>query len=232
MLDFLKPFLTRNRRDKLTERDDDFRKMGIDIALQLLQVSRKLFDHEFPINAKFHLVVFSIFDTATLLCSAIIHDRDHVLPHRQEVFSFIEASLDMLHQLSLITKLGASSYKFLYRLVQASPELFRSAQSGKRQKQKALPVPTSGLDSSVEVAPVPNISTWGSAVTGLEPGSPIAASDDLSFDLDQFLANNDLFDDLGATGSLDLGGMEQIWNWETLQLDGIPPNEGPSRENP
>lgn len=101
MLDVLKPYLTRDRRDKMTEKDDEFRRMGIDIALQLLRVSRNLFDHEFPINAKFHMVVFSIFDTSTILCSAIIHDRDHLLPHRKEVVDAIESSLEMLHQSTL-----------------------------------------------------------------------------------------------------------------------------------
>jgi len=64
MLDFLKPFLTRFRQDKMTEKDDDFRIMGVDIALRLLRAARDLFDHEFPINAKFHLVIFAIFDVS------------------------------------------------------------------------------------------------------------------------------------------------------------------------
>ncbi|KAH7389641.1 hypothetical protein DE146DRAFT_758943 [Phaeosphaeria sp. MPI-PUGE-AT-0046c] len=232
MLDFLKPYLTRDRRDNLTERDDEFRKMGVDIAMRLLRVSRKLFDHEFPINAKFHLVVFSIFDTATLLCSAIIHDRDHILPHRQEVFSFIEASLDMLHQLSAITKLGASSYRFLHKLVQASPELNRNACSGKRQKNKALSASTSKSECFVPSGLVSHIPTLEAAVMSTVPVTPVPAPDNISFDLDQFLANNDLFSDLVAPGTFDLGGMEQIWDWENLHLDGAPLSEGPTREDP
>jgi hypothetical protein len=54
MLDFLKPCLTRERREKITDQDDEFREKGIIIALRLLKVARQLFDHEFPINAKFH----------------------------------------------------------------------------------------------------------------------------------------------------------------------------------
>jgi hypothetical protein len=63
-LDFMKPFLTRDRQDKMTEKDDDFRIMGVGTALCLLRVAQGLFDHEFPINTKFHLVIFAIFDVS------------------------------------------------------------------------------------------------------------------------------------------------------------------------
>jgi hypothetical protein len=222
-LDTLKPFLTRDRHDKITEQDDEFRKMGVDIALQLLKVSRNLFDHEFPINAKFHMVVFSIFDTATVLCSAIIHDRDNILPHREQVMEGIESSLSMLHQLNSTTKIGAASYNFLLRLVQATPELQRFCPARKRQRQdqpatyQSSPPAAVHLPSSEITAPEPTLG----AISGFTdpPPPPITTSDDLSFDLDHFLANNP-FGNLGDSSTLDMGGIEQIWDWETLQLDG------------
>jgi hypothetical protein len=152
MLDYLKPYLTRDRQDKITNHDDEFRKMGVNIALRLLQVSRRLFDHEFPINAKFHMVVFSIFDTATILCSAIIHDRDNVLPQREEVMDVIDRSLEMLHQLSATTKLGASSYNFLSKLVQATPELSRHAPGSKRQRHTISAIPNIPSPTPPEVS--------------------------------------------------------------------------------
>ncbi|KAF1937524.1 hypothetical protein EJ02DRAFT_356622 [Clathrospora elynae] len=225
MLDCLKPYLTRVRRDKITDQDDDFRKKGIDIALRLLEVARRFFNHEFPINAKFHMVVFTIFDTATLLCSAIIHDHDHVLPHREEVMDAIESSLDMLHQLSLTTKLGATSYNFLFKLVQATPELSRHSPISKRQRQQSSCIPTTSLP---EFAPAP---AEPSIITPIDPAlqfpiattengtlPPMTATDDLSFDLDQFLAQNP-FGDIGDPSTLDMGGMKQIWDWENLHLD-------------
>lgn len=226
MLDVLKPFLTRDRRDKMTERDEEFRKMGVNIALRSLRVARNLFDHEFPINAKFHMVVFSIFDTSTILCSAIIHDRDHVLPHRQEVVDAIGSSLEMLHQLSLATKLGAASYNFLFKLVQATPELSRHAPIKKRQRhahQPALkPSPPEAVTLPVPISEpmdvVPDVTSFA-----VEPLPSMTASDQFSFDLDQFLANNP-FGDMSNSETLDMGGMEQIWDWENLHLDAFPQN--------
>jgi hypothetical protein len=226
MLDFLKPYLTRDRHDKITERDDEFRSMGIDTALRLLHVARDLFEYEFPISAKFHMVVFSIFDTSTILCSAIIHDRDHVLPHREQILDAIDVSLDMLRQLSPSTKLGASSYNFLNKLVQASPELSRTPPNKKRQKQ-GIPIATAPLESapmispSSVVEPVPSIEQ---PPTTLSDAVPLTTTtDDLSFDLDYFLANNP-FGEFDNSATFNMGGMEQIWDWENLHLDGVSHN--------
>lgn len=220
-LDFLKPFLTRDRHDRMTDQDDDFRRMGVDIAIKLLRVARDLFDHEFPINAKFHMVVFSIFDTATILCSAVIHDRDHVLPHREQVMEGIESCLDMLHQLNSTTRIGAASYSFLAKLVQATPELQRFCPTSKRQRHKepaTLPMPPAAVAvPTTEIAP-PELAPNTSFELKHQP-PPMTTSDDLSFDLDHFLANNP-FGNLSDSSTLDLGGMEQIWDWDTLQLDG------------
>ncbi|KAL1655268.1 hypothetical protein SLS61_002154 [Didymella pomorum] len=231
-LDFLKPFLTRAREDKKTERDDDFRAMGIDLALDVLTVAGRLFDHEFPINAKFHMVVFSIFDTSTILCSAIIHDRKSRLPRRNEVTNAIHESLDKLHQLSMSTKLGASSYAFLYKLVQTHPELSCGAGSSKRARKLS-----STSTQTLEPPPLVHHSSSRESVTssiGLQPPGLAAALpqtsiptepapfmpivNDYSFDVDQFLAQNPL----GSADGLDMGGMEQIWDWENLNLDQFP----------
>ena len=48
-----------------------------------------------------------------------------------------------------------------------------------------------------------------------------AAADQFSFDLDNFLENNP-FGDLSDAANLDLGGMEQIWDWEDLNLNALP----------
>lgn len=226
-LDFMKPFLTRARDDRKTDRDDEFRRMGIDLALDVLKVARRLFDHEFPINAKFHMVVFSIFDTSTVLCSAIIHDRECLLPRREEVIHAIGGSLEMLHLLSLTTKLGASSYAFLYKLVQIHPELSGGMGTNKRaRKQSSNSTPT------LEPPPlVHHTSSWESVVSSVDQTTPsqtvpptlpptrtMPCFDNSSFDVDEFLAQNPL----GSAAELDMGGMEQIWDWEDLNLDQFP----------
>ncbi|KAF1830678.1 hypothetical protein BDW02DRAFT_572790 [Decorospora gaudefroyi] len=225
MLNIHKPYLTRERQDKMTSQEDEFRRKGVEIALRLLKKSRNLFDHEFPINAKFHMVVFCIFDTATLLCSAIIHDHDDDLPQREQVKDVIQSSLDMLHQLSQTTKLGATSYNFLYKLVQATPELAVNFPADKRQRQASPSVPAPATPAH-KPAPAPAPATIAPPTTAPEllasefdAHAPMTMTDDLSFDIDQFLAQNP-FGSVGDPSALDMGGMEQIWDWDNLHLDG------------
>jgi hypothetical protein len=47
---------------------------------------------------------------------------------------------------------------------------------------------------------------------------PVNISDDLSFDIDQFLAQNP-FGGVGDPSAVDMGGLEQIWDWQDLHLD-------------
>jgi hypothetical protein len=232
-LDFFKPFLTRARDDKKTDRDDEFRRMGTNLALDVLEVARRFFTHEFPINAKFHMVIFAVFDTSTILCSAIIHDHERRLPRRDEIMSAIDSSLDMLYQLSPITKIGATSYAFLYKLVQSHPELSRGTSKNKRAR-KLSSASTHGLDppplvhnvSSRESVATADHSGQRPASVPTSPATAIATvpiqtmpySSDISLYVDQFLAQNPF----GDATTLDMGGMEQIWDWQDLNLNQFP----------
>lgn len=222
MLDFLKPYLSRDPKNPKTPYDEELRKTGVELGLKLLEVARLVFDHEFPINAKFHMVVFCIFDTATILCSAIIHDTEHVLPHRDRVMDAVESALDMLHQLSLTTKIGASSYHFLFKLVQAAPVLSRYSPIRKRQRREtSISPPDPTTPAVAQAAPayiVPQAEpSTKVATTAMDPVPIMPTTDDLSFDLDQFLAQNPFGG--SSSAALDMGGMEVIWDWEELNLD-------------
>jgi hypothetical protein len=215
MFDFLKPYLTRSSRDPKSLHDTKFRNMGIQIGLNVLEKSRLLFDHEFPINSRFHLVVFSLFDSATVLSSAIIHDIDNVLLHREQVMDAIANALNMLHQLSL-TKIGAASYRFLLKLVQSASVLSRWILNRKRPRTETARTGSYWSDSKI---PQPSFIALDSipmfASTSALPQIP--ADDDLAFDMEQFLAENPF----GGETKLDIGGLEQIWDWDTLNLDSL-----------
>ncbi|ORY11153.1 fungal-specific transcription factor domain-domain-containing protein [Clohesyomyces aquaticus] len=217
MLDILKPYLARSPEDRTSLYDVQLRDKGIEIGLKVLEAARKLFDHEFPINSKFHLVVFCVFDTGAILCSAIIHDTSEGSPYRDEVMDAIEGALAMLHQLSVVSKIGASSYKFLSKLVQAAPRLAQQGRAQKRQKTTngEPPAPTPAVpampppDTDREDAAPPAMDSFVNSIPD------ISTTDDISFDLDEFLRQ----DPFGNSARLDIGGMEEIWDWENLNLD-------------
>lgn len=228
MLDFLKPYLAGDPRKPRDCKDAELRNVGVDLALKLLGEARLLFDHEFPANAKFHMLVFFIFDTATILCSAIIHDTDYFLPHREQAVDAVGSALEMLHQLSLSTKIGASSYHFLFRLVQAAPVLEQYKPIGKRQRMDLrslstidIATPKSAVKAlSVDVGPVidPGMKE-AAAVLNPVTVSDTTTTDDLTLDFDLFLAQNPF----EASDQMDMGDIEAIWDWEGLNLAGFVP---------
>ena len=65
--------------------------------------------------------------------------------------------------------------------------------------------------ASIEPVAAPAPSTVGDL-------HPVTISDDLSFDIDQFLAQNP-FGTVGDPSAVDMGGMEQIWDWQDLRLN-------------
>ncbi|KAF2710578.1 hypothetical protein K504DRAFT_501836 [Pleomassaria siparia CBS 279.74] len=217
MFDFLKPHLT--RRPSKSSRDVEVRNKGIEVGLKILKAARSLFDHEFLANAKFHLVAFSVFDTATVLSSAMIHDSENLLPHREQVMVSIESALDILRQLSF-TKIGASSYLFLFKLVEATPVLSRWFHNRKRPRtEMSTPTTESNNSTSSQVESSPPIPQH--SYRELEPVYNIPFNDGLSFDMENFFAQYSFKE---ATQP-DIGGLEQIWDWDTLNLDAFLNND-------
>jgi hypothetical protein len=128
----------------------------------------------------------------------------------------------MLQQLSTTTKLGASSYSFLYKLVQTTPELSQQTPTKKRQTHDNRHLPdTLPTEPPPDCAPLSILPNPPAAI--VYPPPPTTAPDQFAFDMDYFLANNP-FGDMSNPTPHDLGGMEQIWDWEALHLDGFAQN--------
>lgn len=114
-----KSYLTRAFDSTTSETERNHREIAVDTALRLMEVSHRLFDHVFPINAKFHLVTFLVFDTSAYLCSAVIHDKNRTLPRRTEVIRSIELACSMMSKLAQITKTGAICFPMLAHLTKS-----------------------------------------------------------------------------------------------------------------
>ncbi|EFY89237.1 hypothetical protein MAC_04618 [Metarhizium acridum CQMa 102] len=108
-----KPMSKQSPSDELKIRDD-----GIDYSLRLLDALHGFFDHVYPRDAKFHFVLFYIFDTAAVLCSALMHDQDSSLPKRDDMLVAVDKALSMLKRLNTVTKTARTSHKVLAKIAQ------------------------------------------------------------------------------------------------------------------
>ncbi|KAF5254124.1 hypothetical protein FANTH_1006 [Fusarium anthophilum] len=89
---------------------------GIDYALKLMTTLRGFFNHVWPRDAKFHFVIFSIFDTSALFSSILVHDKDGSAPKRQEMLDSFDLALDMIKHLRTVAPNFQLYYKILRRL--------------------------------------------------------------------------------------------------------------------
>lgn len=121
ILDPIRAYLARAFTIDAKEAELKIRSDGIDYCLELMVSLRGFFDHVYPRDSKFHFVLFCIFDTSTVLCSAILHDEHHTLPRRDDVFGAIDDAHAMLQRLRMVTKSARTSYGILSRIVQRLP---------------------------------------------------------------------------------------------------------------
>jgi hypothetical protein len=196
--------------------EHEHRRTAVDIALELMSVSRQLFDIVFPTNAKFHLITFILLDTAAFLCSAVIHDKSRSLPRGEEVLRAIGLACSLMKQLAELTKTGAACFSVLKKLARSIPPSL---------KQINHPAETPGLlnaesgifgdldpemfsfddsiskyswsDSNPDSDGVFMPASLGYSVSGIEPPS---------------------FAGLGDFSNLDIGQLNQIWDWQDLDL--------------
>lgn len=217
-----KAYLTRTYDSKSTDVDRFRRETAIDIALHLMEVSQRLFDHVFPLNAKFHLVTFLIFDTGAYLCSAIIHDKDRTLPRRDKIIQAIGLACSLMGKLAPITKTGAICYRVLSRLAKS---LLTSA--NKAASLTGVEGQISQMDDG-QSGPSPELD----ALSFGDSFSPESLSSLDSMAAEMFLpASLDLpvpgmetppFMGVGDFTNLDVGQFDQIWDWQNLDLTLLP----------
>ncbi|KAE8134502.1 hypothetical protein BDV38DRAFT_273520 [Aspergillus pseudotamarii] len=214
MLKPLKQCLVQNLGQDTPSVQKGLQSSAIDYALKLMDASYRLLACMLPMNAKFHFAPFLIFDTASLLCSAIIHDHSHCL-QRETIIQALDVPVNML-DLVRTTKTGAICYWILTKLINGLPISYVDRMSINYKHSEDIdgePYTTSesqhgsallrddGL-SLINGTHLNIASTTSSAVLPLE----LASSK---------VTNSGIAD----VANIDLGTFNQIWDLGNLDLD-------------
>lgn len=117
LLDPLRAYMARRMTAQSPRDDLRIRDEGIAYTLKLMSHFSIFFEFLYPRDAKFYWALFSIFDTAAVLCSVILHDEDCCILNRQEIFMAIESARSMLERLATETRTAKTSYEILSRLL-------------------------------------------------------------------------------------------------------------------
>ena len=227
---------------------------AVTLLLNIMGSIRPWFNTIYPISAKFHFLTFCLFDTASVLCSAVLHDTHRTLPRRSELVDAIVDACDMLGKLGRNTKAGRISYSFVDKLVQrmdlspAEKTLLHA--SGKRQRID-FSSPTSLASSSprdhngTAYASASHPDSSSASLNLGEPSSQPIPAETIALPLEigvnvpiaaipipppgwhydpTLPPHPDLLRgpvsgyDIGGV-PLDFGGLEHIWDWQSLNLD-------------
>lgn len=92
------------------------RRDGVNYSLSLMESLYGFFEHIWPRDAKFYFVIFSIFDTAAIHTSVLLHDEGGMVERRDDMLDAIDGALYMLKQLTAFTKPAQTYHDILVRL--------------------------------------------------------------------------------------------------------------------
>ncbi|OAL23626.1 hypothetical protein AYO22_06203 [Fonsecaea multimorphosa] len=236
-LSILKSILTgQEPRNLLPEMTSCLRVAAVDTCLKTMETGTRLFDLTFPAAAKAHIVTCTIFDTAAVMCAAIIHDRHEALPRRPEMLDSIYSALNMLKQLRGLTKTGAVCYGILSRLTYSLPMPIDGgrppSKSSRSEVGPKAPSLTRGASSSSQAE-----SDRSLPASDLEPAEkqPTAQSivaepnnDPADAIFDEFIS----FPTNSDFENPNFGGLEEVWDLQTLNLVASGPADAPALFQP
>lgn len=205
--------------ESMTDTEKNMRRTAVHCALELMEISRQLLDCLLPINAKFYLATFLIFDTAACLCSAIAHDSDYSLPQRENIIETIGSALNMLDQVRN-TKLGATCYAILKRIVPQLPQelteriLHESMSPGSSSTGGGPRTPSDGHQDNQQFPPgyTNGMFRVTPTTSAFDPGMPPSSGMGF-YNAGATMPQVTSLDDFS---NMDLGGLSQIWDWGYL----------------
>lgn len=111
-----KNFNRSSPKDELELRAD-----AVYYSIKNLDTTTRWAEHVSPRDGRFHFIIFSLFDTATVLSTAIIKDEDQTIPSRDEIIESVDNAVVLLRRLKAISKTAKTSYCILVKMVQRMP---------------------------------------------------------------------------------------------------------------
>jgi hypothetical protein len=207
----LKPSLTQPDKYMLDQDGIQLRDVAIDACVQAIQSAADTVDCSKLSNLKFHFATFALFDTATILCSALMRGAGDGPVVRMRMRQAISQAHHTLSQVAPITIAANNSVKLLERLMAALP----SSAVARNLSTDGTFVASEPLDTSSTYIPeqLPSQS--------LQMTENLA---DVNFELSSWLEEQSGVRQGELAGEIhlqdyELDGFDQIWDWESLGFD-------------
>lgn len=187
----LKKYMTSCRPATPSEDDSLLRSMAIDTSIDCVNAALRLHSIVSPLKVKFHFVFFALFDTATLICSALLHNHRRDLDRRPDLFDAVMRALNTLQEASKHSKCASQAFSILRWLI---------SRTGSDEQHGPVQNPSTG--------------TYATSMSGVSTQVGSSSSWASTNDLDIVLGHLQH----GSWADFDLCGMEDIWDWNSLDL--------------
>jgi hypothetical protein len=186
ILNPIRSYMAKTYSKSTPEEEHRIREIGVYYSIKNLHTTSQWTEHVHHRDGRFHFIIFSLFDTASVLSAAIIKDENHSIPRRDEIIAGIEQAVVLLGRLNAISKTANTSFNILSRMVKRLPRPTRFG--NKRFKIGSSPKPPfprrgppSGMDATAteesashygsDTASPANSHSYDSATTGSTPQS-------------------------------------------------------------
>ncbi|KAM0264610.1 hypothetical protein ACHAPA_008124 [Fusarium lateritium] len=138
MRSFMAQVYTKNSSDEVLAVRDD----AIKYSLKNLKTTNEWANHASHRDGRFHFIIFSLFDTAAVLSTAIIKDHDDTIPRKDEIIDSVDGSIKLLKRLKMLSKTAKTSHDILVKMAQKMPRKSPPPrETVSRKKQRVAQVP-------------------------------------------------------------------------------------------
>ncbi|KAH8890715.1 hypothetical protein GQ53DRAFT_688461 [Thozetella sp. PMI_491] len=193
-------------------KEQEIRAAAVNYALLLIDALKTFFDHVYPEDTRYHAVLFSTFDTGTVLCSALLHDTSFRLPRRAAVLAAISVSLNMLRELHETSSFASASYRILSLLAEkVSPSLVRGSDIIQKKARTHEDVSSTPLTVSPDEQPCQANAYMASEITH-------DLSDWLAFDTAENFNDATITPGISEIFDIELDNLNMPWDWPSLDL--------------
>lgn len=119
----LKPYLLSKADSEImnSQLGTNLRTKGVDTCLDLMRASEQFYDLIFPSGFKYFFIIFFMFDAATVLCSAIVHDTEYNLPKRSQCIRALRTSQELMDGVAHLSESARLSAMLLRKLSPSLP---------------------------------------------------------------------------------------------------------------
>lgn len=169
----LKPYLLGNADSKImnTQLGTDLRLKGVDTCLELMRAGEKFYDLIFPQSIKYFFIIFFLFDAATVMCSAIVHDLEYTLPKRNQCIRSLRTAQELMDGVAHLSESANISAQLLRKITATLPLTPAEMQvlgvdQAARSMSKRAKTSSSPPDTLVSGVPVAPESNFHSSVVG------------------------------------------------------------------